>query len=584
VTRNAVSYNFQSLRDEVYMLARDGNVTGNRVGPSRSSCAIHVGSFNANRENIYTQQQTISAEGLSGIAFSTNVPHTVRGKEDTKNCTDCHLSAANDNNALLAQLQMHGTNYLNFVGRFCWVAGGEHGLFGVPVTELQEPQAVIGSHLHELAFPEHYEEHLEHHRELEEAHEHPGEDIGEKFRNPRLKHEVLTAQLRGEYLYAACGEHGIKVYDVANIDNKAFSERIVTAPFSPRGQKLSVKTKHATDVVAPTTIAPDPTRKHRPENHEPTIPMIYAYIYATDLEEGLILINVATLLDGDPTNNFLKKDIVFNPDNCLHGAESVTIVGNYAYVCCEKGLVVISIEDPEKPRITSIIDEEFIKHPTQVQVQFRYAFVCDEEGVKILDITDLARPEPVSHVPMEDAKRIYVARTYAYVAAGHDGLVILDVENPERPKVDQVFTADGVINDVHDVKLGITYVSQFAYLADGKNGLRVVQLTSPETPGNSGFSPRPDPKLVATYKIPKGGEALAISEGVDRDRAVDESGNQIAVFGRVGARPFNKQEMEKLYFRPDGQLFKTIDGKRDYKLPEAIRERTLYEQLREYYR
>ena len=79
VTRNYVSYNFQTLRDDVFMLARDGDVTGNRIGPARSSCAIHVGSYNANRESIYVQQQTISAEGMAGIAFSTNVPHTVRG-------------------------------------------------------------------------------------------------------------------------------------------------------------------------------------------------------------------------------------------------------------------------------------------------------------------------------------------------------------------------------------------------------------------------------------------------------------------------------------------------------------------------
>ena len=62
-------------------------------------------------------------------------------------------------------------------------------------------------------------------------------------------------------------------------------------------------------------------------------------------------------------------------------------------------------------------------------------------------------------------------------------------------------------NDLHDVKLGVTYVSEFAYLADGCNGLRVVQLTSPETRGNYGFSPRPTPQLIATYKLPKGGHA-----------------------------------------------------------------------------
>ena len=585
VTRNAVSYNFQTLRDEVYMLARDGNVTGNRVGPARSSCAIHVGSYNGNRESIYVQQQTISAEGLSGIAFSTNVPHTVRGKEETKNCSDCHLSQQNDNNALLAQLQMHGTNYLNLIGRFCWVAAGEEGLFGVIVTEQQEPQAVIGSHLHELAFPEHYEEHVEkNHGVLEEAHEHPGIDIGDKLRHPRRKHEVLTAQLRGEYVYSACGEGGIRIYDVANIDNKAFSERIVTAPFSPMGQKFFIESEYATDVAAPATIAPDPTRTHRPENHEPTIPAIYAYIYATDREEGLILINVGTLLDGNPTNNFLERELTFNPDGLLHGATSITIAGNFAYVCCDKGLVTISIKDPTKPVVTNVVGNQFIKKPTQVQVQFRYAFVCDEEGVKILNVTDLARPQLVSHVPLAEAKRIYVARTYAYVAAGHEGLVILDVENPEQPKIDQVFTANGQINDLHDVKLGISYVSQFAYLADGKNGMRIVQLTSPNTAGNYGFSPKPEPKLIATYKIPKGGEALTISEGVDRDRAVDESGNQIAVFGRVGARPFNKQEMLRMYVRPDGQLYRVIDGKRNYDLPKAIREKTLFEQLRNYYK
>ena len=88
------------------------------------------------------------------------------------------------------------------------------------------------------------------------------------------------------------------------------------------------------------------------------------------------------------------------------------------------------------------------------------------------------------------------------------------------------------------MKLGITYTSEFAYVADGKNGMRVVQLTSPETPGNDGFSPRPTPRLVATYK-PHEGEDPDDRRGLDRDRAVDEAGNQIGVFGRVGARPLN---------------------------------------------
>jgi hypothetical protein len=115
------------------------------------------------------------------------------------------------------------------------------------------------------------------------------------------------------------------------------------------------------------------------------------------------------------------------------------------------------------------------------------------------------------------------------------------------------FDADGALSDVHDVQLGITNGSVFAYVADGENGLRVIELISAnETPGAYGFSPRPTPKLVATYHTH--GPALALSRGLDRDRAVDETGHPLAVFGRKGARPFNLEEQRRLYLR-DGKLW-----------------------------
>lgn len=208
VSRNYTSYNFQTLRDDVYMLAKDGNVMKNRISPVRSACAVHVSSYNNNRESIYVQQQTISGDGLSGIAFSTNVPHTVRGKDGTKQCNDCHLSKDEDNNAIMAQLLMHGTNYLNFIGQYCWVGAGEHGLEAVVVTERAEPQSVIGSTMHKIVYPDNYAEHIEHSGYLEHSHEHPGRDVADRVRHPRRKHSVQSLQARGEYLYAACGEGG----------------------------------------------------------------------------------------------------------------------------------------------------------------------------------------------------------------------------------------------------------------------------------------------------------------------------------------------------------------------------------------
>jgi hypothetical protein len=334
-----------------------------------------------------------------------------------------------------------------------------------------------------------------------------------------------------------------------------------------------VRTSYATAVAAPTTIAPDPTRTHSAENHESPVHALYGYIFVTDRDEGLILVPAGTLLDGNPLNNFLGRELTYNPGGILKGARAIAIVGTYAYIACDAGLVVVALEDPKHPSVTAVLGEPFLNHPRAIQAQFRYAFACDAEGVKILDITDLAHPKLVSALPMADARGIYLARTYAYVAAGQEGLVILDIERPAQPQIDQVFNAGGCINDLNDVKLGITYSSEFAYLADGRNGLRVIQLTSPETPGNAGFSPRPTPQLIATYKLPLGGHALAISKGVDRDRAVDESGNQISVFGRVGARPLNADEQRKLY-EHNGRLWKVSDDPRDpmYRHVRAQRE------------
>jgi len=172
----------------------------------------------------------------------------------------------------------------------------------------------------------------------------------------------------------------------------------------------------------------------------------------------------------------------------------------------------------------------------------------------VVDVTTPEQPRVVedAFVPLAHAHDVYVARTYAYVANGQEGIAIIDVEQPEHPRLDQMYNAGGVLNDVHQVKVAMTNASLFAYVADGKNGMRIVQLTSPETmPEYAGFSPRPKPVLIATFKTK--GEALGISKPLDRDRAVDESGNQISVFGRRGARPFTFEEMLRMLRTNDGR-------------------------------
>jgi hypothetical protein len=566
-TRNYTTYNYQVLRDDVFMLGRDGTVTGNRIAPVRSSSAVLVSSQNQNREWIYSQQQTVSAEGFSGQTFNTHVPHTVRATE-TKGCSDCHVSKNNDNNAWMAQTLLLGTNFVNFMGRYVYVASDD-ALEAVVATERTEPQAVIGSTLQRIAYPDNYRKFVNGGAELREAYEHKG--------NPR----VLQVQLRGEYAYVAAGEGGLRVYDVAQIDQKGFSERITTAPVSRFGQKFYVKTKYATAVAAPSTLAVDPARwrmttdgqmvdpdraRQLPPdklvNEEQPIHPLYAYLYLVDKFEGLILVNAATLLDGDPLNNYLKRQLdpnkyangAFNPDGALTGANNIAIAGTYAYITTDRELVIVNLDDPLNPKITGRIAAPLLKHPRAVAIQFRYGFIVDDDGLKVIDLTEpgSARVVEGGLVPLADARDVYTARTYAYVADGKDGVAIVDVKLPEKPRLEQMYNAAGKLDDTRQVKIAMTNASLFAYVADGKNGLRIVQLTSPETMATyAGFSPRPQPQLIATFKTK--GAALAVSKALDRDRAVDESGNQIAVFGRRGARPFTFAEMQRTLRSNEGQ-------------------------------
>jgi hypothetical protein len=556
-TRNYTSYNFQVLRDDIYMLGVDGTVTGHRFAPARSSCAILVSSQNANRDWLYYTQQTISAPGFSGQAFSTFVPHTVRAKE-TKQCSDCHVSRDNDNNAWMAQLLLQGTNFMNFMGRYVYVATGKKGIEAVAVAEHDEPEAIYGSDLQRIAYPRNYKRFVGQQRALTTTFRHEG--------------NVLDVQARGEYAYAATGPGGLRVYDIANIDNKSFSERITTAPVSPLGQRFVVPTKNAVAVASPTTLGVDPLRQRLPENEEQPIHLLYGFLYVADSDEGLVVVGnpdlkssspgVGTLLDGNPANNFLKRALAFNPNGVLTGARRITIAGTFAYVLTDKALVVVDLDNPLAPRVTARVGAPELDNPRGIAVQFRYAFVADRYGLKTLDVTDLAHPKmtKTGRVATGDARNVYVARTYAYVADGRYGVAVVNVENPEAPVLQEEFGGNGEMNDAYDVKIGMVAGSAYAFVADGVYGLRVWQIISPwDDPAHfSGFSPRPTPKLIATAHTH--GPALAISKGLDRDRAVDESGNQLAVFGRRGARPLNRTEMQRLYqHSSNGALYAVTD-------------------------
>ena len=557
-TRNYATYNPQVAREDMFQLGHHGTIKNNIIAPIASRSALVLSSTNINRDHIYVQQPPVSAAGYSSQAFSAHYPHTER-RTETKTCSDCHISEQNDNNAIMAQLLLLGTNFVNFIGYNAWV-GEEGDIEAVRVTEWDEPQAVIGSYLHKYAYPDYYKAHVDRGRQLPEAYGHGSSS-------------AQCIQLRGEYLYVAEGRAGMRVYDVASIANKDISQRIITAPVSPLGQDTHIPSRNATCVALPTNQPINPVRNAgsnqtlnlsqsyadvmRTENEEQVMHPIYNYAYITDAEEGLILTNVNTLADQEPRNNFLTRALTWNEGGILKGARYLTIAGTRFYVSADAGVVELDMDNPLHPKLVTVIP---ISGARSTVVQFRYLFVADDAGLDIVDITDPVRPRLVdrAHLQLADARRLFVSRTYAYVANGRDGLAIINVERPEKPRLYTMYTAGGQLNDARDVVIGATNASLFAYVADGANGLKVIQLISPESqPNFYGFAPEPRPELIGWYQTAS--PALALSRGLERDRGVDETGHQIAVFGRIGSRPFTLDEMKRFYMGADGRTFTVTD-------------------------
>ena len=356
------------------MLGKDGSVIGGRISPVRSSSAVVVSSQDLNRQTIYFQQQTVSAEGYAGQAFNTHVPHTVRTTE-TKTCTDCHRVGAGRQQRGHVAIAAARHELRQFHGALRLRRDRKGGIEAVAVTEKDEPQAVIGSELHRIAYPKEFAAHEKRHGELTTAVHHKSEN-------------ALGVQVRGEYVYIADGSGGFKVFDVAQINQKGFSEKIVSAPVSPIGQNTNVKTREAMAVAAPSTLAVDPARAAAAGERRATdSPAVRLHLYCRPRGRAGAVDRRPRCSTAIRRTTSSKRAATFNPDGRLNGAVNLAIAGNYAYMLADRGLVVVDISTPLQPKVAAEVAAPQIRQPRSISIQFRYAFITDADGVKVVDIT-----------------------------------------------------------------------------------------------------------------------------------------------------------------------------------------------------
>ena len=125
----------------------------------------------------------------------------------------------------------------------------------------------------------------------------------------------------------------------------------------------------------------------------------------------------------------------------------VAVSGNYAYVVCRTslmwpwwetidGLEIIDISDPTKPRRVSGCD--IGGFATGVAVSENYAYIAGTlTGLQVIDISDPADPKHVGGNSSISGEDVAVAGDKVYVAAGEDGLIILNTYQPP-PRIESV--------------------------------------------------------------------------------------------------------------------------------------------------
>ena len=122
-----------------------------------------------------------------------------------------------------------------------------------------------------------------------------------------------------------------------------------------------------------------------------------------------------------------------------------------------------------------------------VAVDGKYAYIADgDEGLKIVDITNPKKPKLVGvYIPPGRAGGVAVSGNYAYLAADEDGLRIIDVSKKNAPVEVAKYSPSGAEKnniEAYAIKLS----GHYAYVAEiidyTTGGMRIIDINNPTSP------------------------------------------------------------------------------------------------------
>ncbi|HKJ04362.1 MAG TPA: hypothetical protein VJ974_02105 [Geopsychrobacteraceae bacterium] len=224
------------------------------------------------------------------------------------------------------------------------------------------------------------------------------------------------------------------------------------------------------------------------------------FLYLAENEEGVSVVDVS-----DPRYPRMVNNLRFSGKATGLAVEGDTLV----VASLRTGIFRLDISTPWEPRLVETIPIE--DRVRDVDISDGYLYVAAERGgVKVFKIESeqassmlksIDFPWPMSNFSL--ALAIKEQDGYLYVANGADGLLIVDVGDPEKAHVAaRLDLSAGVFTSIN-------LEGTRGYITDTRSGVHLIDISNPESPRNLGRVIT----LNGIHDVQTHGESLLVSAG-----------------------------------------------------------------------
>ena len=205
----------------------------------------------------------------------------------------------------------------------------------------------------------------------------------------------------------------------------------------------------------------------------------YAYVTNND---GLMIIDIQ-----DPHHPQKVGEVLSG------GALGVVVESNIAYIASVTGGFIISnVSNPSNPQL---IGQDSIGGAIRIAVSDSCAYITYfGGGFKIFNISDLSNPAFLGEYSDTRSDAIEIKDNFVYFANAEVGLKVVNVSNPSSPQLVTTVSQTGGANDIH-------ITNDTLYLGCWGAGIRVIDISNPTSP-----------LMLDSYVDTDGGEELGLVE------------------------------------------------------------------------